>query len=348
MSRPDDPYQVPSRAARRDRSVRQLPGRQRQPDLPEVEDGGAARVAWLPLELAAGIDLVALALIALGDGRLPSYVAAAAVHLMAVIVLLTMGADLGRSRRILTASLVFALPLSGVAVAALALGTRRRTVPAAAIPADDVESPTLDAACFQKIAEALSPCEVLSAPGNEERWATLSALTRRGDADAVRLLHWLTTASPDTAVDAALALEEVSMRFDAGLDRCRVELAEDPSAATALDEGTFIASAIESGLVDPVMLEARAAEARRCFALARELEPARAEEVTEAWASMELAAMHPEAALRLVEEALAREADDRGLDTLIELREQARFASHEHLGGGLRAEALGAQQGSSP
>jgi hypothetical protein len=50
----------------------------------------------------------------------------------------------------------------------------------------------------------------------------------------------------------------------------------------------------------------------------------------------------------LVEEALAREADDRGLDTLIELREQARFASHEHLGGGLRAEALGAQQGSSP
>ena len=174
---------------------------------------------------------------------------------------------------------------------------------------------------------------MLSGSGNEERRATLAALTRRGDAEAVGLLHWLTTANPDMAVDAALASEELSMRFDAGLERRRIELAEAPSAATALDEGTFIAGAMQSGLVDPVMLDVRAAEARRCFALAKELEPGRSEEVTVAWARMELAAIHPEAALQVLEAALARAADSRVPDALIALREEARFASHEHVGG---------------
>src|SRR6185369_13339431 len=97
-------------------------------------------------------------------------------------------------------------------------------------------------------------------------------------------------ASPNMAVDAALALEDLSTRFDAGLDRRRLYLAENPSAASAIDEGAFITTAIESGLVDPVMLELRAAEARRCFALARELEPGGGQGVTQAWVRLELAA----------------------------------------------------------
>ena len=165
----DDRNQLSSRDARRDRFVDRRPGRQSEPDPQEGEDGRAPRVAWVPLGLAACIDLVVLALVALGDGHWPSYLAAAAVHMVAVAVVFSMGDGLGRSRRVLTASLVLALPLSGVAVALIALGTQRRAGLTAAVPDDDVEAPALHAACFQKIAEALSPCEVLWASGNEER-----------------------------------------------------------------------------------------------------------------------------------------------------------------------------------
>src|SRR4029077_2072035 len=100
------------------------------------------------------------------------------------------------------------------------------------------------------------------------------------------------------------------------------ELAEAPSAAAALDEGTFIAGAMESGLVDPMMLEARAGEARRCFAMARRLGPAGAEDVTLAWARMELAAVHPETALSMLDLALAGPGRARGRDALVELRDE--------------------------
>jgi hypothetical protein len=238
-----------------------------------------------------------------------------------------------------------ALPLAGVALAALALGTRRRAGLVAAIAAEPIEAPTLDAASFESIAQALSPCEVLSAPGSAEGWATLAALTRRGDAESVRLLRWLIIASPNMAVDAALALEDLSTRFDAGLERRRFSLAENPSAASALDEGAFITGAMESGLVDPVMLEVRAAEARRCFALARELKPGGGQGVTQAWARMELAALHPDTALGIVDEALMRAADTQVPVALIALRDEARFASHARVGGAHGGRTPGAGTG---
>jgi hypothetical protein len=347
MSHIDKRHLVPAGAFRRSRSPRVPPGRQGRRELEEPV-APSARLPWFPLALSAGIDLVVLALLGLGDGRLPSYVAAAAVHAVAVGVLIV---DEGFSgaQRVLAVALALALPLSGVAIAAFALGTRRRAGLAPTTVVDDEESPTLDAACFKKIAEALSPCEVLTASGDEEHWATLAALTRRGDADTVRLLRWLTTASPSTAVDAALALEELAMRFDAGLESRRVELAEGPSAASAFEEGLFIAHAMASGLVDPVMLGGRAREARRCFAMAIELEPARAEEITLAWARMEVAAMRPEVALQLVEGALERAGNGSRIDALVGLREEVRFALHGTLGRAIedssRARALDTQPG---
>jgi hypothetical protein len=347
MSHIDNRHLVPAGAARRSHSLRCPPGRQGRPEL-EEQVAPAPGAAWFPLGLSAGIDLVVLALIVFGDGRLPSYVAAAAVHAVAVGVLVV-DEGLSGARRVLAVSLALALPLSGAVVAALALGTRRRAGLAAAIVVKDEESPTLDAACFKKIAEALSPCEVLTASGSEERWATLAALTRRGDADTVRLLRWLTTASPNTAVDAALALEELAMRFDAGLESRRVELAERPSAASALEVGVFIARAMTSGLVDPVMLGARAREARQCFAMAIGLEPARTGKVTLAWARMELAAMRPEVALQLVEGALERPGAASHIDALVRLREEIRFALHGSPGRAIedvsRARGLDTQPG---
>jgi hypothetical protein len=342
----DDRHLVPAAAARRIRSLRCLPGGQGRRALEEPA-AAATGLAWFPLGLSAGIDLVVLVLIAFGDGRLLTYGAAAAVHAVAVAVLVV-DDELSGSRRALAVALALALPLSGVFVAACALGTRRRAGLVGATVVENGESPTLDAACFKTIAEALSPCEVLTALGDEERRATLAALTRRGDAAAVNLLRWLTTESPDMAVDAALALEELTMRFDAGLESRRAELGQTPSAALAFDAGVFIADAMASGLVDPVMLEARAREARQCFALATQLEPTRAEEVTLAWARMELTAMRPDVALQLVEGALERAGGGR-VEALVALQEEVRFELHGSLGREIedssRATALDTQPG---
>ncbi len=285
------------------------------------------RVSWVPLGLSAGLDLVAVAVIFSSHRYLP-YCSAVAIHLIAVVVAVNFDDRLRGSRCWLAGALVFALPLVGAGLAAVALATQPRSGLTAAIPVDYVDSPMLDVACFRKIAEALSPCEVLSVPGSEQGWSTLAALTRRGDGESVRLLRWLVLANPNMAVDAALALEELSVRFDAGLESRRRELAETPSAESALEEGAFIARAMQSGLIEPVMLKARAAEARRCFALARELAPAEGQQITLEWARMELAAMHPEAALLVVQEHLARFATGRACLALVELGAEARLASH--------------------
>jgi hypothetical protein len=286
------------------------------------------RVSWLPLAISAGIDLLAVTLIFPRHGHLGSYCAAAAFHLAAVSVAVRLGGRIGASRRWLAGALVFALPVAGAALAAVALATRPRSGLTAAIPVDHVEPPMLDAACFHKIAEALSPCEVLSEPGNDEGWATLAALTRRGDGESVRLLRWLVLANPNMAVDAALALEELSVRFDSGLESRRMALAATPSAESAFEEAAFIGRAMQSGLVDPVMLNSRAAEARRCFALARQLDPGDGDDITLEWGRMELAAMRPEAALSVAEEWLARPAAGRKRLALVELCAEARWASH--------------------
>jgi len=297
-------------------------------------------VSWLPLAISAGLDLLAAGLIFPSHGDLPSCCAVVAIHLAAVLVAVRLDDRVGASRRWLAGALVFALPVAGAGLAAVALATRPRSGLTAAVPVDYVEPPMLDAACFHKIAEALSPCEVLSEPGHEEGWATLAALTRRGDEESVRLLRWLVLANPDMAVDAALALEELSVRFDRGLESRRIELAAAPSAESAFAEGAFIGRAMQSGLVDPVMLNSRAAEARRCFALARQLDPGDGDDITIEWGRMELAAMRPEAALSMVEEWLARPAAGRERLALVELGVEARSASHLDVRGTLRARTL--------
>ena len=84
---------------------------------------------------------------------------------------------------------------------------------------------------FGRLAAALPSCEALSAGTVEERRAIIATLVRRADADAVALLRWALGASdPDLAVDAALALEELTASFDARLAACRDALAAARSA----------------------------------------------------------------------------------------------------------------------
>ena len=141
---------------------------------------------------------------------------------------------------------------------------------------------------FGRLAVALPSCEALSAGTVEERRAIIATLVRRGDADAVALLRWALGASdPDLAVDAALALEEMTASFDARLAACRDALARGreaggrrrrphrraptaalPPAEAALAAAELITHAIDVGIADPALVPALASEAREDYALA--------------------------------------------------------------------------------
>ena len=110
---------------------------------------------------------------------------------------------------------MFAFPVLGAPLAVLALEHGNGD-----LVSDLAQAPTAPpdaaAADFGRLAVALPSCEALMAGTVEERRAIIATLVRRGDADAVALLRWALGASdPDLAVDAALALEEMTASFDA-------------------------------------------------------------------------------------------------------------------------------------
>src|SRR5262249_54270899 len=131
---------------------------------------------------------------------------------------------LSPSERELAAALVFSLPIFGALLTVLALerGNGDLTTDLSQAPAAATEGPGAD---FGRLAVALPSCEALTAGTVEERRAIIATLVRQGDADAVALLRWALGASdPDLAVDAALALEEMTASFDARLAACREAL----------------------------------------------------------------------------------------------------------------------------
>jgi serine/threonine protein kinase len=114
----------------------------------------------------------------------------------------------------------------------------------------------------------------------------------------------------------------------ADLNRFRAALAEAPSGEVALEAAHYVARAIDSGLVQPAMIERMAAEARRFLAQAQELAPERSDEVTARWARLEIAALHPEAALEILDRALPRARQNSARQELAILQEDAWFASY--------------------
>jgi len=289
---------------------------------------------WIASTLA---DLVGVGLL-IGIQEPWTLPVAAACHLAALLPIVLMR-GLGSSERTLALSLVLALPLAGPLMAVLALehGEGDLTMDMLQAPAAAGEGAGAD---FARLAAALPSCEALTAGTPEERRAIIATLVRHGDAEAVALLRWALGASdPDLAVDAALALEEMTASFDARLAACREALtaaraadgrpdalpAALSTAEAALATAELITHAIDVGIADPALVPALAAEAREGYGLAGD--PAHADAVAIGRAQLELGALRPDTALAVVDDALSKVSPETR-QTLEALRAEALLASH--------------------
>jgi hypothetical protein len=159
----------------------------------------------------------------------------------------------------------------------------------------------------------------------------------------VALLRWALGASdPDLAVDAALALEEMTASFDARLSACREALAAAQGGATeretaapvatlpaseaALAAAELITHAIDVGVADPALVPALASEARDDYALAG-ADSTQAGAVAIGRTQLELGALRPDTALACIDAALPGVGPEIR-PVLLSLREEALLASH--------------------
>ena len=294
---------------------------------------------WIAASMA---DLVGLGLL-VGVQEVWTLFAAAGLHLAALLPIAFMR-SLSSSEKALAASFVFAFPVLGAPLAVLALEHGNGD-----LASDLTQAPTAlaDAVAtdFGRLAVALPSCEALKAGTVEERRAIIATLVRRGDADAVALLRWALGASdPDLAVDAALALEEMTASFDARLAACREALAAAQSAGAetasptpapaatlraaeaALSAAELITHAIDVGVADPALVPALAGEARDDYALAG-ADSTQADAVAIGRTHLELGALRPDTALACIDAALPT-AGPEIRPVLLSLREEALLASH--------------------
>jgi hypothetical protein len=182
---------------------------------------------------------------------------------------------------------------------------------------------------IRKVAELLPAPEALLVAGVEERRAMLFALSRRGDAESVALLRWAVTApSAELGLEAALALEDMSIAFEKRLDGFRKKMAARPTRVAALDTAKCITHGFEVGILDAPRIDAFADEARRCYETAADLEPSLAAEVAVGWARLELAILKPDLALEVIDRALPAAAALMR-DELHRLRAEAVVRSHD-------------------
>ncbi len=280
-----------------------------------------------PWIIAAVLDLVAVALII----RRPMHgavAAAGALHLLSVLPIL-FWRSLAGSERTLGAAFALAIPVAGSPLAAVALGTAGRGEVVEADPdAAPAEVEPLRAEELRRLGEALPCCEALLAGSVEERRAIIATLTRRADADAVALLRWaLGAADPELAVEAALALEEMTASFEARLAELRKSVAEKPTADEAQDAAELATDAIEAGLAEPALVGSLAHEARQFYAAAVTADPARAGQLAVGRARLELAVLRPDAALAAIDEAVDQVGPD-AKSLLLALRDEAVLATH--------------------
>ncbi|HVT08337.1 MAG TPA: hypothetical protein VHO67_12840 [Polyangia bacterium] len=281
----------------------------------------------VPWVLAGVLDLAAAAVIVLRPVHAGALIAGG-LHLAAVIPIL-LWRSLTSSERWLGGAFTFAIPVAGAALSAIALGTSGRGEVVEADPnaaAPEVEP--LRAEELRRLGEALPCCEALLTGSIDERRAIIATLTRRADADAVALLRWaLGAADPDLAVEAALALEEMTASFEARIAQLRQALARKPSADDAQDAAELATDAIEAGLAEPALVPSLAHEARQFYAAAAAADPARAGELAIGRARLELAVLRPDAALAAIDEAVDRVGVE-AKSVLLALRDEAVLATH--------------------
>ena len=171
--------------------------------------------AWM-LAAAAAIDTVATLMLLAGPPDHDAVTVAAALGLHAGAVLLALGpARAHPSRRWLSVTAAFFVPLAGVAVAMAASMTTGNVGSPRQRPLRSRPRPAAALAEVHRMREALPLWEALASDDHEQRRAALMALSRRNDAEAIALLRRTAAAAePDLALSAALALDEVSERLE--------------------------------------------------------------------------------------------------------------------------------------
>jgi hypothetical protein len=293
-------------------------------DAPVVRSRPLPVIPWVSAVL---IDLIAVLLL-FTDAPPPLLLLAASLHLAALIPIVVAPA-LPASERLLGAAYAFAIPVFGAPLAAISLGTAGQgelveadptAVPAAA------EAPRAEE--LRSLGEALPTCEALLAGTVDERRAIIATLALRADAGSVALLRWALGASnPDLAVESALAIEEMTASFEARMDEHRKALAETPPPP-----GEALAAA------------ELAHDARGYFSAALAADPTRVAAIAIGRARLELAMLHPDAALEAIDEVVVAEGDDDSapvlaarsvekieaaeMEMLLALRDEAVMATH--------------------
>jgi hypothetical protein len=182
---------------------------------------------------------------------------------------------------------------------------------------------------IRKVAELLPAPEALLVAGAEERRAMLFALGRRADAESVALLRWaVTAASAELGLEAALALEDLSIAFEKRLEADRQKVTDRPTRLAALDVANCIRHGFEVGILDAPRIEAFAGEARRYYDMAAGFDPSLAAEVAIGRARLELAILKPDLALEVLDAALPT-APAMLREELHQLRAEAVVRSHD-------------------
>jgi hypothetical protein len=311
-------------------------------DAPVIRSRPLPVIPWVSAVL---IDLTAVVLL---FAKAPATVllVAAALHLAALVPIVVAPA-LPASERLLGAAYTFSIPVFGAPLAAISLGTAGQAelieADPAAMPAA-AESPRAEE--LRSLGEALPTCEALLAGTVDERRAIIATLALRADAGSVALLRWaLGAANPELAVESALAIEEMTASFEARMDEHRKALAETPPPpGVALAAAELATDAIEAGLAETALLPSLAHEARGYFSAALAADPTRAAAVAIGRARLELAMLHPDAALEAIDEVVVAEGDSESapvlaaksaeriepaeMEMLLALRDEAVMATH--------------------
>ena len=162
------------------------------------------------------IDAVAAGILLRGTPLSPwlEGMAAAVLHAAAILVLSGLARDLP-SRRWLCVAAVLAIPCVGTAVAAATLVARGRGAAARRRRRRARRRPELSMAAMSRLRDSLSPCDALDSGDDEQRRGAFSALSQRGDREAIALLRRAAAGrDPDLALSAALALDEIGERAE--------------------------------------------------------------------------------------------------------------------------------------
>jgi tetratricopeptide (TPR) repeat protein len=278
--------------------------------------------------VAAAIDLAAAVVVVAGQLTARALFVGLVLHLVASASL-ALARGLPASRRWLLVAFELTLPIVGAPIALLSLVGGDHSELGDSIKEEPEPEPAPEVALIREVADGLPAPDALLVANVEERRARLWALGRRADAESIALLRWALTAGPnDLGLEAALALEDLSIEFGKKLKDLRKRLEQAPSAADARAAGEHITHAFEVGAIDVAQLRSYADEARGHFDRAVELDPSLAAEVAVGRARMELAILRPDLALAAIDQALPSAPAAIGVE-LHRLRDEAEIRSHD-------------------